>query len=234
DRLAADRDLAAADVDPDVADCQDAGCFVRLLRAPQDGADAGDELLRVERLGEVVVGAEVEAGDLVLVLAFGGEHDDGRLSVALAEPARDLHAVDLRHHQVEHDQVGVDGADLLERLAAVVGRLDLVALGAQVELHQLDDVALVVDDEHGGSGADALAVHGYAICSPRQEMGLFRPGTPRAPAALASTASPRWAGGSARRTAWRSAAAPAGRPGLAPAGRARPTTRRTARTSCSR
>src|SRR5213595_855716 len=50
-------------------------------RAAEDGLHAGDELLRPERLGDVVVGAELEATqDVALVLA-GGEQEHGDVLV---------------------------------------------------------------------------------------------------------------------------------------------------------
>ena len=47
----------------------------RRLRAAEHRAHARQQLARVERLGQVVVGAELEADDLVDVVALGGEHD---------------------------------------------------------------------------------------------------------------------------------------------------------------
>jgi hypothetical protein len=44
--------------------------------AAQDGLDARHQLAGIERLGQVVIGAELEADDLVDVLAAGRQHDD--------------------------------------------------------------------------------------------------------------------------------------------------------------
>ena len=49
------------------------------LRAAHDGVDAGHELVLVERLGHVVVGAEAEAAHLVLDAGKAGEDEDRRL-----------------------------------------------------------------------------------------------------------------------------------------------------------
>src|SRR5262245_24176480 len=50
----------------------------RLLRlaAPQQRADAREELARRERLGEVIVGPQLEAHDAVGFVLAPGEHDD--------------------------------------------------------------------------------------------------------------------------------------------------------------
>ena len=43
---------------------------------PQQGADARRQLLGLERLGDVVVGARLETGDHVVGVGPGGDHDD--------------------------------------------------------------------------------------------------------------------------------------------------------------
>ena len=55
----------------------DDGLLVVLHRAAQDRLDAGDDLVEAERLGDVVVAADREAGDLVLGVVLGGEEQDG-------------------------------------------------------------------------------------------------------------------------------------------------------------
>src|SRR5208282_5064591 len=60
----------------------------RLLPAAQDRADAGQELARIARLGQIVVGAEFETDDAVGLLAHGAQHDDGR-AVRAGDPAAD-------------------------------------------------------------------------------------------------------------------------------------------------
>ena len=62
----------------------------------QHRLDPQHQLARRERLGDVVVGADLEAGDAVLVLAERGQHDHRQIRVARRGPAADLQAVDLR------------------------------------------------------------------------------------------------------------------------------------------
>ena len=45
--------------------------------APQDSLNTRGELARIERLHQVVVGADFEAVNAVDVVAAGGEHDHG-------------------------------------------------------------------------------------------------------------------------------------------------------------
>ena len=71
----------------------------------QHGVDARDQLARIERLGEVIVGAHLQADDAIDVLALGGEHDDRHRLAGAAQAAAYRQAVLAGQHQVEHEQV---------------------------------------------------------------------------------------------------------------------------------
>ena len=77
----------------------------RLAGAAQHALDARQQLARLERLGDVVVGAEFEADDAVDRLAGRGHHDDADLAAALAQPARQREAVLAGQADVEQDQL---------------------------------------------------------------------------------------------------------------------------------
>ena len=68
---------------------------VRALGPPQHRADARHELPGAERLGDVVVGAELEPDERVRLVGAGGEHDDrhGRLA---PDGPRHVEPVELR------------------------------------------------------------------------------------------------------------------------------------------
>ena len=151
DLLAADRRLAAAGVDAQVAVRDHLGLELAALRrgAPQDRLDPRDELARVERLRQVVVGADLEPDDLVDVLVARGQHQDRHVG-ALAQPLADLDPVDVRQHQVEHDQRRRVRGRLAERVGAGRRRPDRVARVLQVERDERRDRALVLDDQDGG------------------------------------------------------------------------------------
>ena len=75
----------------------------------------------VDRLGQVLVGAGIQPGHDVLGVGHGGDEDDRRerkRGVVLEAPAH-LEAVDLRHHDVEQDQVRALGRRGSQRLLAV-------------------------------------------------------------------------------------------------------------------
>ena len=122
---------------------------LHLLRATQDPADPGQQLRGVERLDDVVVRADREALELVGREPARGEddHRDRRGSRVLAEQARELEAVDVRHHHVGHDQVGRVRPDQVERLLPVVRDPDPIAGRGELDLEETRDERVVIDDE---------------------------------------------------------------------------------------
>ncbi len=78
-RLAVAQDLVASQIHSNPSEIDRAhGCpRLRLLFGPpQQGADAGLELAQAEGLGDVIVGAELEAEHLVQLAVPRGEHQD--------------------------------------------------------------------------------------------------------------------------------------------------------------
>ena len=115
----------------------------------QHRADARQELARAERLGEVVIGAELEAHDAVGFLVAPGEHDDRDLRFVAQSP-RERHAVLAAQLEIQHDQVD----DLLGQY-----RLHAAAIGdgrhPQLVLLEIvrDEIAhqrIVVDRQYVG------------------------------------------------------------------------------------
>ena len=88
--------------------------------ATQQRLDPRQQLRHLERLDQVVVGAQLEADDLVDDLAPRGQHQDRRLHALLAKRAADVEAVAAREHHVEQDHVEGAGARGLERRARIV------------------------------------------------------------------------------------------------------------------
>jgi hypothetical protein len=106
----------------------------RVLPAFQKGADAQQQVVLVNRLGDEIVRAGVHGPVDVARLVQGGDHDDadstgGRVG---PEALADFEAADLGHHDVEQDDVGPPVSDLGQRLLAVGGRLCLVTAVAEI------------------------------------------------------------------------------------------------------
>ena len=135
----------------------DDGFLVGLHRAPQDRLDAGDDLIEVERLGDAVVAAGVEALDLRLGLVLGGQEQDRCRVPGAAKALGDAEPVHVGQHDIEDDQVGLLFEDGRDRLGAVRDGTNLESGEPEARDEQVTDVRLVVDDE------DARCGHGPII-----------------------------------------------------------------------
>jgi hypothetical protein len=116
--------------------------------------DARDELLFLERFAYVIVGADLEALDAARAVGFHGDEHDGQEGLVghpLQEPAR-LEPRQARHHDVQEHQTDPAPRNPLDRLLAVVARLDDVAMTAQDVGEQLARQTIVVGHEKGGLG----------------------------------------------------------------------------------
>ena len=95
-----DRDFARRRDQPDPPRLQDLGLLRDTARPAEHGPDAGHQLRRPERLGQVIVRAGVQAGDPVGLGRAGGEHDHRDLALP-PNQAEQLEAVQPGHHHVE-------------------------------------------------------------------------------------------------------------------------------------
>ena len=120
----------------------------QMAGAAQQPAQSGDQFLEAERLGHVVVGARGEAGDPVHHRIARGEEQRGRVGVGFADPLQDPQAVHVGKHDVEDQHVGADLVELGQRLASVVGDLDVPAFVVQRHLDQVGQRRLIIDQQN--------------------------------------------------------------------------------------
>ena len=144
--LAADFDRLGVEVDDEIAGIDDR--LGMTLGAAHDGVDARDQLVLVERLGHVVVGAEAETLDLVLDAREAGKDHDWRLD--LRRPAGSGRNSSKARHvgQVQVQQYDVVVIELAEVDAffTQVGGVDVEALGFQHQLNRLSRGAVVFNE----------------------------------------------------------------------------------------
>ena len=119
----------------------------RLRGAPQECLDPRQQLLAAEGLDDVVVCPGPKAAHLV-DLAAARREQDHRDVAQVAEALERLEAVELRHREVQDDEIGWIRVERPQRRAAVHRRHDAVAGAAQQLLEQKADVVVVVNDEH--------------------------------------------------------------------------------------
>jgi hypothetical protein len=103
ERLAAPPGAVAGRVEPQVADLEHRRALDRA--AARERAQACQQLVERERLGEVVIGAGVEAVDPVRHGGARGQHQHRRPHALGAQPAADLEPVEVGEHRVEDDRV---------------------------------------------------------------------------------------------------------------------------------
>src|ERR1700694_1269870 len=167
---AGEHDAACCSVDGEVADgvaLRYRARFVGLgRRAPQHRVDASQDFADGERLGDVVIGAQLEPDDLVDLGVLGREHDD-RHAAALAQGAAEIKAAHAREHQVEEDQVRTRGAGGAQARGPIRGFLDGEPGGDKVVLEHLADALVILHNEDApGVAVSAGPCHPSSITCP--------------------------------------------------------------------
>ena len=87
--------------------------------ATESELDARDQLGDRKRLDHVVVAAAGETADPIFGAVAGREEDDRHTGAGVSQPLQHFEAVEARHHDIEHDEVGSKGGDGVERGAAI-------------------------------------------------------------------------------------------------------------------
>src|SRR5437667_145757 len=82
------------------------------------------------------------------IVVASGQHDDRHLALG-SQPLAYLEPVELRQHDVEHDQVHSLGCEARQRFLTVTRLQDAIALALQGVSEELLDGILVVDEEDG-------------------------------------------------------------------------------------
>ena len=113
----------------------------------QKRPDTRLEFENVERLCEIVVRAVLKAQQLVHILGFGGQHDNGNLR-KLPDFRAGLQTVKPGHHQIEHDQIRRFARRQLHGLHAVAAGHDLVAVVFQIEFNALDEQLFIIYNQN--------------------------------------------------------------------------------------
>ena len=113
------------------------------LVASEGDPQTGHQLVHAERLGDVVVGARVKGCDLLSLRDPRGQDDDrhGRPSPKASDH---VDAVDVGESEIEYDRVGMAASGERQRLGSGRRQLDVIAAGAQVQVHGAEDRSLVV------------------------------------------------------------------------------------------
>ena len=143
----------------------------------QQAADARQQLVETERLGQIVVGAFLEAAHQVLRVVLRGEDQDRHVVARGARAAQHLDAVHLGQHQVEdHELEAARGIGQPARGGGAVARdLDRVALRREIEAQTLGQMRLVVDHQDPRHRGPPYAAGGAARSVTTKRLPVPRP-----------------------------------------------------------
>ena len=129
------------------------GGLLEPILATEQTLDAGQEDRQVERLGQVVVGTELEPPKHIVGLTSCREHHHRHEAPGCTELLHDPEAVEARKHDVEQHEVDAVGPRRQSLERGLTGLLDIdsVALGFEIELQAAGEVLLVLDHKQVAS-----------------------------------------------------------------------------------
>jgi hypothetical protein len=119
-----------------------------LVSTAHQGAEPGQQLFQLERLGKVVIGAEIEAPDLVLNAAPRRQDQHMRAQSFLTPFFEQRQTVLFGEHEVENDDVVLRGLGLEVALLAIVSNIDGEVLFLQALLECSYKRAMVFNEEN--------------------------------------------------------------------------------------
>ena len=132
-----------------------------LAGAAKDGANSGHQLARIERLGQVVVSADLQAEDAIDRFASRGKQAGPGRTDCWRSAFNNSNPVPPGKHHIEDDQLMLAGQGGAQAGSVIVGRIHAKAFAFEEAFQQIDQGVVVIDDEQ--------AIHGWLFC-------LFLPG----------------------------------------------------------
>ena len=134
----------------------------------QDRPHMGQQHARLHRLGDELVGAELQPDDAVEVVASGGQDDNGHQGAPCTQLAADAEAVHAGQHEVQHHEVGRNLASHVDGRLAPADPMDLERVARQVLDDELAQPLVVLHQQNAGAGiardSGFAAFHGLPFC----------------------------------------------------------------------
>ena len=109
--------------------------------------DRGEKVLKIERLGQIVIRAELDALDRNCQVINGRQHDDAGLDIFLLERLENGDAVHARHPDIQQNQILWGFRQDLHGDVPIIGYLNFVALARQLTFDEETERFFVVDVE---------------------------------------------------------------------------------------
>ena len=114
--------------------------------SPEHGADPGKQLRHVERLGDVIVGPQLESTKFVHSQPARRQKDDGNLS-GLPNQGDELESAALGQHHIEQDQVRHERFRRAKRLISVRRALHAEPFDDQFVPEYFGQRTVIIDDQ---------------------------------------------------------------------------------------
>lgn len=124
------------------------GASACALCAPEDCADTRENFADVERLGDVVVGANVEAFDDAVFVGESRAEQDGSFFGGgdVSDASGEVESAELSHHYVDQKEGENFEVVALECFFGTVCTFDLIAFALKVELEDFANGFFVIND----------------------------------------------------------------------------------------
>jgi hypothetical protein len=149
----------AGGVDRQLAEPQDSRLDLsRSPRPPQERVNARDQHTRFDRLHHVIVGAELQAHDVVDVVVARRDDED-RQRRRRTKLFADGEAVAARQIQIEHDEVRRSALQVLDHAIAAMLDDDAKAVALQIRAHELGKTQIVFDEQDERRGIHCSDCH---------------------------------------------------------------------------
>src|SRR5258706_363283 len=163
-------------IDGQLADFNGAGRVRGRLRTAEQRFDARQQFAGAERLGDVIIRAHLQAHNAIGFIAPRGEHQNGE-TIQRVIPANfpaNVEPGNLGKHEVEKQQIRRRLLQSIETAGAVKGRLNLKAFICKVVANQLDDIAVVFNDQDSFHAGGTFRPPACSKCTvgPRNEKGI--------------------------------------------------------------
>ena len=121
-----------------------------------------DEIIDTEWLGNVIFGSRLEGSFFAGGIILGGDNDHGNIGEArvIVQHLTQFETGQTGHHQIQSDQVGINGICHFDGFGAVVDRRRLVTFHADEHFHQIGDDDIIIYNQNLGHGFILRALAG--------------------------------------------------------------------------
>ena len=150
--LAADQYLMLVVINRQLAHC--IGSLLGDLTVAGGGAGMADgcphprkQLIRAERLGQVIVSSQIQSGNLILLMRTGGDYDH-RHGRPAADLTQDVQTVHIRQAQIQNHQIGAVRGDHRHGLGTAAGPHGVIAVGCENGGDEVGNAFLVLNDQN--------------------------------------------------------------------------------------